>query len=216
MSSVSGAQFEADRPTPPVSGSRPSSGQSPRAKPTEAELIARSRLGDRAAYGQIVVLHQDRLYNALLRLVGDPEEAGELTQEAFTRGLAKISEFRGEASPYTWLFRIGMNLGLGALRKTRQRRTFSLDEKGVDRASAAENNPADQAGRKEMNKLVLAALSRLEPDYRAILVMREIEDFDYQQMSEVLGLPLGTVKSRLFRARLALRDELHGYFDGQQ
>ena len=80
-----------------------------------------------AAYGQIVQLYQDRLYNVLLRMVGDAEEARELTQETFTRGLSKIEGFRGEASPYTWLFRIGINLSISHLRRSQKHRTFSLD-----------------------------------------------------------------------------------------
>src|SRR6185503_18264895 len=90
-------------------------------------LLQKAQAGDRGAYGQIVILYQDRLYNAVLRLVGDREEARELTQEAFTRGLEKIDTFRGDASPYTWLFRIGVNLAISQLRKVRRVRIFSLD-----------------------------------------------------------------------------------------
>src|SRR5580658_8254191 len=120
MSSVSGAQFEADFP--------PSGGDGETARNTV--LLRKARSGDRGAYGQIVVLYQDRLYNALLRMVGDPEESRELTQETFTRGLEKISTFRGESSPYTWFFRIGMNLAISNLRRSHRRRVFSLDGAG--------------------------------------------------------------------------------------
>ena len=80
--------------------------------------------------GQIVLLYQDRLYNAMLRMVGDREEARELAQEAFTRGLVKIQSFRGDASPYTWLFRIAVNLAISQLRKVQKQRVFSLDRPG--------------------------------------------------------------------------------------
>src|SRR5688500_20063489 len=93
-------------------------------------LLQKAQTGDRGAYGQIVVLYQDRLYNAVLRLVGDREEARELTQEAFTRGLEKIDSFRGDASPYTWLFRIAVNLAISQLRKVQRNRVFSLDRPG--------------------------------------------------------------------------------------
>jgi len=193
-------------------------------------LLERARTGDRAAYGQIVVLYQDRLYNAVLRVVGDRDEALELTQEAFTRGLMKLDSFRGDASPYTWLFRIAVNLAISQLRKIQRNRVFSLDrpgsradggdspesgladrvsEDGLGRSVAA--TPSQRIEQRERDEQVLAALGRLDAEYRAVLVMRDVEGFDYQQMADVLGLPLGTLKSRLFRARLALRDELRSY-----
>jgi len=198
-------------------------------------MLRRAQAGDRAAYGQLVLLYQDRLFNAVLRLCGDRDEAAELTQEAFTRGLTKLDSFRGDASPYTWLFRIAVNLAISQLRKVHRARTFSLDApmsggrgngrhdvfaEGGDQASGLVDRvsrerkgdgPSEQIEKRERDEQVLAALGRLDAEYRAVLVMRDIEGFDYQQMAEVLGLPLGTLKSRLFRARLALRDELKGY-----
>src|SRR3954469_14579164 len=116
MSSLSGAHVHAETPVAPeTAGLR------------ELELLRKAKNGQREAYGQIVILYQDRLYNAVLRLIGDREEARELTQEAFTRGLEKIDSFRGDASPYTWLFRIGVNLAISQLRKVKRVRIFSLD-----------------------------------------------------------------------------------------
>lgn len=192
---------------------------------TDAQLMSAARDGDRSAFGQIVVRHQDRLFTAILRMVGDYDEARELAQEAFTRALMKLDSFRGDAQPYTWLFRIAMNLAISRLRKDGRRRVFSIDagRNGragdevqasglLDRASVARSqSPADVVERREEHEQVLAALGRLDAEYRAILVMRDVEGFDYQQMADVLSLPLGTLKSRLFRARLALRDELKGY-----
>lgn len=197
----------------------------------DVALLQKAQGGDRGAYGQIVLLYQDRLYNAVLRLVGDREEARELTQDAFMRGLMKIDSFRGDASPYTWLFRIAVNLAISHLRKVHRVRIFSLDRPGggaksngryadddqasglVDRVARddAERAPAERVEGRERDEAVLAALGRLDAEYRAVLVMRDIEGFDYQQMADILGLPLGTLKSRLFRARMALRDELKGY-----
>jgi len=220
MSSPGGAQFEAQVPvaTPDNACSR------------EQQLLRDAQKGDRAAYGQLVIAYQDRLYNAVLRLIGDREEARELTQEAFTRGLMKINSFRGDASPYTWLFRIAVNLAISQLRKVQRHRTFSLSSSGrggngngrngqddqasslIDRlAQDRDVSPAHSLEHRETGQQVLAALGRLDSEYRAVLVMRDIEGFDYQQMAEVLDLPLGTLKSRLFRARLALRDELKDY-----
>jgi RNA polymerase sigma-70 factor (ECF subfamily) len=226
MSSVSGAHF--DEANFPHAGTD----RTAAADSVELDLLRKAQTGDRGAYGRLVALYQDRLFNAILRMVGDYDEAAELAQETFTRGLDKIDGFRGEASPYTWLFRIATNLSISRLRKVQRRRTFSLDSpvgspngtrgRGaadaedqasslVGRMAGAEPTPHEQAERHERNGKVLEALGRLDAEYRAVLVMRDIEGFDYQQMADVLGLPLGTLKSRLFRARLALRDELKTY-----
>jgi RNA polymerase sigma-70 factor, ECF subfamily len=192
----------------------------------ELGLLRQAQAGDRAAYGQIVRLHQDRLYNAVLRIVGDREEARDLAQEAFARGLMKIGGFRGDASAYTWLFRIAVNLSISRLRKVKRHRVFSLSAPvggaSEDQASAladritdrSATDPADAMENREEGEQVLAALGRLDAEYRAVLVMRDVEGFDYQQMADILELPLGTLKSRLFRARLALRDELRTYLKG--
>jgi RNA polymerase sigma-70 factor (ECF subfamily) len=241
MSSLSGAQHDAAdfSPGPALPGDVAHTGgpgplgeadDPERAVRPDVAMLRRAQTGDRAAYGQVVVLYQDRLYNAVLRLVGDRDEAMELTQEAFTRGLIKINSFRGDASPYTWLFRIAVNLAISQLRKVRRNRVFSLDRPGsrangngryddetqasglLDRVAQDRSElPPERVENRERDQMVLAALGRLDAEYRAVLVMRDIEGFDYQQMADVLGLPLGTLKSRLFRARLALRDELRTY-----
>ena len=228
MSSLSHAHDEAE----PGLNRDSQAQQSPRGARPDIALLLKAQHGDRGAYGQIVLLYQDRLYNAVLRLVGDREEARELTQEAFTRGLMKLDSFRGDASPYTWLFRIAVNLAISQLRKVQRARVFSLDRPGpngngrfdsdqaggfADRvAGDPADAPAERAERRERDEAVLAALGRLDAEYRAVLVMRDIEGFDYQQMADILGLPLGTLKSRLFRARLALRDELRAYLSDRR
>jgi RNA polymerase sigma-70 factor (ECF subfamily) len=224
MSSLSGAQFEAEPPWSAGAGSTGKPGADAQLQRLGI-LVAKARTGDRWAYGQIVLLYQDRLFNAMLRMVGQPEEARELTQETFTRGLEKIDTFRGDAAPYTWLFRIGVNLAITQLRRNQHRRTFSIngipnlgDDSGdhqasglVDRLATDDSSPSQIVEKREEHQMVLDALGRLDPEYRAVLVMRDIEGFDYQQMADALSLPLGTLKSRLFRARLALRDELLPY-----
>ncbi len=233
MTSRSGAQFEADGTPLPSGQARSQAAVREGGENGEldldqiASLFVKARDGDRIAYGQIVIVYQDRLFNGLLRMVGNVEETRELTQETFTRGLEKIGGFRGESSPYTWLFRIGMNLAINHLRRYQRQRTFSLDGRLSDDGGNHEGSQAAQlikgladraesplqaTERIERHEKVLAALSRLDPEYRAVLVMRDGEGFDYQQKADVLGLPLGTLKSRLFRARMALRDELADYF----
>jgi RNA polymerase sigma-70 factor, ECF subfamily len=147
------------------------------------DLMSRARHGDRIAYGQLTARYQDRLFNAVYYLVGDADEAAELTQETISRGLHRISEAGDGQSPYTWLFRSGLNLCIAAQRKSRRRRGFGPGP-------------------------VLEALGRLEPDYRAVIVMHDVDRLDYQQMADVLDMTVVAVQSRLFRARLALWDEL--------
>jgi len=195
----------------------------------DSDLMRKAQKGDRGAFGQVVLNCQDRLYNAVLRMVGNRDEARELTQEAFTRGLEKISGFRGDCAPYTWLFRIAMNLAISQLRKVQRQRVFSLDRSGSnghrgrsdDQASRLLEHvsqsrgvsPSARVEEQERQQQVLEALGRIDAEYRALLVMRDVEGFDYRQMAEVLDLPLGTLKSRLFRARLALREELKSYMN---
>ena len=233
MSSLSGVHPE-DRGTPPTAPKAvAAAGDSDAAQ--DADLFRRAQFGDRGAFAQIVQNYQDRIYNAILRMVGDHEEARDLAQETFTRALVKIDTFRGEAQPYTWLFRIALNLAISQLRKSHRRRTFTLSSgpsgsngragSGSDDQAAGlldrvaqdrGTDPAEQLENRERDEQVIAALGRLDAEYRAILVMRDVEAFDYQQMADVLNLPLGTLKSRLFRARIALRDELRPYIEGQR
>src|SRR2546427_659197 len=171
MSSISRDHYETDL----------AAAQSQNAAPKpDVELLRRAQSGDRAAFGELVIHFQDRLFNAVLRLVGDPEEARELTQEAFTRALVKIETFRGDAAPYTWLFRIAVNLAISQLRKVQRRRVFSLDRPSgngaargdEDQASAlidrvAESrgqDPAQAAENRERDEQVLAALGRLDAE----------------------------------------------------
>ena len=214
----------ADAAPPPTTATTSSDPTAARA----SDLFRRAVAGDRSAFGQLVVIYQDRVYTAVLRMVGDRDEAAELTQEAFAKALANLTTFRGDAHPYTWLFRIATNGVITRLRQAKRRRTFSLD--GLTGTNGGDARPADQAANlldrvrsqaaadpaavaetRERAAQVVAALGRVDPEHRAVLVMRDVDGLDYQQMADVLGLPLGTLKSRLFRARLALRDQLKTY-----
>jgi RNA polymerase sigma-70 factor (ECF subfamily) len=188
------------------------------AKARETELFRLARTGDRGAFGQLALRTQDRLYTAILRMVGDREEARELTQEAFVKALAALDSFRGESGWYTWVFRIGMNLALTHLRRVQRHRTFSLDAPRpgggdqatglADRLVSPDASPDQIAQRHETRQQVLTCLGQLDAEARALLVLRDIEGMDYQQMADVLEVPLGTLKSKLFRARLTLRERL--------
>lgn len=185
----------------------------------QAEWFGLARKGDRGAFAKLVQATQDRLYNAVTRMVAQPADALEVTQEAYAKALEGIGQFRGESQPYTWLFRIALNCAISRRRKEHVRRSLSLDAErrgdGEDqmsslRARIASSGPSpdDIAERRETAEQVRLALSRLEPEVRALLVMRDVEDMDYASMAQVLDVPLGTLKSQLFRARSALREQM--------
>jgi RNA polymerase sigma-70 factor (ECF subfamily) len=173
----------------------------------DAPLIAATLAGDTAAFGRLVGLYQDRLYNSLVRVVGD--DAADIVQDAFVQAYVKLNTFRGSSAFYTWLYRIAFNLAMSHAR--RERKTASLE--GMKESWGCEPvdgqpTPETTVERREEVEMVHVALDELSTEYRMILVLREIEGCRYDQIAEILELPVGTVRSRLFRARLALRDQL--------
>jgi RNA polymerase sigma-70 factor (ECF subfamily) len=175
----------------------------------DALLIEATLAGDKAAFGQLVGRYQDRLYNSLFRVLGSAEDARDLVQDAFVQAYVKLSSFRGTSAFYTWLYRIAFNLAMSHIRK--QRPTASLDgRKSACGEEPVDGQPAPDAGitQRERVELVHAALAELSTEYRQILVLRELEGCRYDEIAEILDLPAGTVRSRLFRARMQLRDRL--------
>lgn len=181
----------------------------------ERELIAAVRRGDLDALGRLLKRYEKRLYNVVLRMVSDREDAAELTQDAMLKIVQHIQDFRGQSALSTWMIRIAMNLSISHLRKRQLRQTTSLDQTAPhdDQGTALRQQLADQrepspdsnVEKKEMLGHLAAALDSVDGDFRAVLVLRDIDQMEYQQIAEVLAIPVGTVKSRLFRARLALR-----------
>lgn len=185
-------------------------------------MLARCRAGDATAFGGLVRAYQDRILNVCWRLCGRYEEAEDLTQEAFVRAFQQIHRFEGKSQFYTWVYRIAVNLALSA-----QRRPSILRHSSFDTAAAgpdgnrdgdghhrpvasSERAPIDAAAANESRELVAAALEQLEPDHRAVVVLRDLDGLDYDEIAEILDVPRGTVKSRLHRGRAALRDLLVG------
>lgn len=184
------------------------------------DLIERCKHGQTAAYGELVSRYQDRVFNVCWRMCGNRADAEDLTQDTFVRALKAIDRFDGRAAFYTWLFRIAVNLVISEQRKKSRRRTVSLDAAGrnrdgeptgswaADRLVSGEDDPDHRLLREEQRELVADALAALEEDHRCVVVLRDLESLDYHQIADILNLPIGTVKSRLHRARLALRDKL--------
>jgi len=186
----------------------------------EEVLIKRSQRGDLEAAGLLIVRYQDRLYNTILKICSNPEDAAELTQETFVKVLEKITDFRGKSSFYTWLFRIGVNLTLNFCKRRGRLVMQSIDGSGRDESERAtarlsgyllcreKADPVGLAQDKEAREIVLRALGRLDEEQRIVLVLRDIEGLSYQEIAEILDIELGTVKSRISRARAGLRDML--------
>jgi RNA polymerase sigma-70 factor, ECF subfamily len=161
---------------------------------------------DRAAFVHLINAFQDPIHNAILRIVGEREEARDLTQETFVRAREKISGYRGECLPYIWFLKIAVQLSISQIRKLQRRRSFSLEggqAASLARRATEEMDTGDQ-------QQLLWALGRLDAEYRAILVMRDVENLDYEQMADILSLPAPVLRTRLFRARMALHDGLAG------
>ncbi len=195
-----------------------------RPEPDEGELLAVIRaaaqrpggLGDddtRAAIERLIAGYQNRVYAICLRMVGHRETAADLTQDTLLKVILGLEGFTGEAKLSTWVIRIAMNVCLTHLRAAKVRRHESLEQyttgTGEGPSSAArEHRPVERVEHGEHRSEVAAALDRLDPEQRGLLILRDVHDLDYERLGEVLGVPVGTVKSRLFRARLALRAEL--------
>jgi RNA polymerase sigma-70 factor, ECF subfamily len=175
----------------------------------DAQLIDLALKGQTEAFGQLVLKYQDRLYNTVLHVVGHAEDARDVVQEAFVQAFLKLDSFRRHSAFYTWLYRIAFNVAITYRR--RRRPTVSMDhlrETSHAEPVDCEDDPAEALDRKERCRQVREAIARLAEEHRAVLVLREIDGCCYETISEILDLPIGTVRSRLHRARLQLREEL--------
>ena len=181
----------------------------------DAQLIDEALAGKRAAFGQLVRKYQGRLFNTLLHVTGSREEAEDACQEAFVQAFVKLETFAGRSAFYTWLYRIAFNLLVS--KRRRKRIEVSMDqhrERTGDEPRDMGEGPGEQLLRAEQVEQVRLAIGRLDEQYRAIIVLREMEGCCYETIAEILNLPLGTVRSRLHRARLQLREQLQDVLSG--
>jgi RNA polymerase sigma-70 factor (ECF subfamily) len=183
----------------------------------DAVLVQQCRQGDSAAAECLILKYQNRIYNAILRICANPDDAAELTQDTFVKIIENIDKFEGRSSFYTWAFRIGINLTLNYCQRSVKLGLKSLDaedsdddeDRGVLKEVLADNglpDPAVVAQNKELCRMVVKALRKLDDAQRAVIVLRDIEGMNYAQIAEVLDIELGTVRSRLSRARTNLRE----------
>jgi RNA polymerase sigma-70 factor (ECF subfamily) len=179
------------------------------AAPPDDRLVEAARKGDRRAFGALVERYQDRLFNTLLRIAGSHEDAADGVQDAFVQAYLKLDTYRGDAQFFTWLYRIAMNQSYSRRRRQRPP-TGSLDDaRAVGRDPPdGKAAPCDRMHQQEQAEQVQQALAALGDQHRKIIVLREVEGWSYEAIAEILEMPIGTVRSRLFRARLQLRDKL--------
>ncbi len=185
---------------------------------TDYSLVERCRDNDDAAFSEVVTRYKAKIYNYIYRMTGSADDAEDLTQEVFIRMYTSIDSFRGQSSLNTWLFRIAGNLCIDRFRRTKNRvPAYSLDEPvGEDAAQTHEvadhtYEPHRLLENVEMAEQIQMALSKLPEKLRATLLLHDIEGLPYEEIAQIVGCPLGTVKSRLFNARMQLRQQLAGY-----
>ena len=165
-------------------------------------LVAQASAGDKAAFGKLVEKHYEMVYAVTYGVVGNREEALDVTQDVFIKVFRQIGDFRGQSKFKTWLYRISINSAIDACRRRRP-------EGPIEEGALFESKipgPREEASREETRKLVEKALESLNPEHRAVLVLREWQELSYEEIAEALQIEMGTVMSRLFYARKRLAE----------
>jgi RNA polymerase sigma-70 factor (ECF subfamily) len=178
----------------------------------DQRLLADSRRGNLQAFGELVRRYQDRLFNTVYRLLDNTEDAQDVVQEAFLSAFQALKSFKGQAQFYTWLYRIAVNSAISLKRKKRvglsihigPGETFAFEP--LDPSEA--NRPDFSLERQEEEQRVQDALNRLSPEHRAVLILKDIQGEKYETMAAILSVPVGTIRSRLHRARMEMRELL--------
>ena len=187
----------------------------------EHQLVERARAGDRAAFQELVERYQRRVFNVCYGMVRNRDDAMDLTQETFVRVHRNLSGFQGNASFYTWIYRIAKNVTIDWIRKAQRRRAVDYDDTirrdpdaatdDVFMASPLGISPARVLGRKELLERIEEAMSTLSDAHREVIVLREIEGMSYQDIADAAGISIGTVMSRLHHARKYMQRSLQDY-----
>jgi RNA polymerase sigma-70 factor (ECF subfamily) len=187
-------------------------------KPTDEQLVAAYLEGDQKAFEELVERYKNRIYNLAYRMLGNAEDAYDLVQEVFLLLVRKLPSFRGESRFSTWLYRVALNACYDRARKGRNHLSLQespgedLPELGETLADDRAVSPEENMERAEIRSRVQEAISKLPPKFRQVVVLHDIQGYDYREVAEILGISLGTVKSRLNRARNRLARELSGYW----
>jgi RNA polymerase sigma-70 factor (ECF subfamily) len=173
------------------------------------DLLGRLRRGEPGAFEDLVIAHQHRVYGLALRMLGRPAEAEDVAQEVFFRAHRGLAGFRGDARLSTWLHTICSRLCLTRLAERRQR--GDPDDTALATLADGRAGPEEHAARGELATALQAALDRLDPERRLVVLLRDVEGLAYEEIAAALDLPVGTVRSRLSRARAELRERLDAF-----
>jgi RNA polymerase sigma-70 factor (ECF subfamily) len=185
----------------------------------EAAVVAQARLGDATAFSELLRRYEGKIFRLALHITQNREDAEDVLQETFLKAYEHLDQFQGQSKFYTWIVRIAVNQALMKLRKRKSDRSVSLDdtidtgEDTVAREIAGwDENPEQQYSREELSRILGGAVDDLAPIYRAVFVLRDVDELSTEETAEALGLSVPAVKSRLLRARLQLRDKLTRFF----
>jgi len=183
----------------------------------DTQLIERTLSGDRSAFNGLVTKHQDRLYSSMLGVTGSAEEAEDVVQDAFVRAFTKLSSFQQSSQFFTWLYRIAFNTALSRHRRRRSRVSldYTRETTGLEPVDDAES-PEEPMLRRERVAMVRQAMDQLTEEHRMILVLREMDENSYETIAEILEISIGTVRSRLSRARFQLKLILESIQDAEE
>jgi RNA polymerase sigma-70 factor (ECF subfamily) len=183
----------------------------------EASLVAQAKAGNVDSIERLIMKYQQRIYNTILKICGNADDAAELTQDTFVRVMQSLKGFRAQSGFYTWMFRIAVNLTLNFCKRNAKVSFQSLQGEPdeslklqlkdflIDKTSP---QPPELAATNELHNLVINALEKLDIDQRTVVVLRDIEQMNYTEIAETLGIETGTVKSRIARGRKNLREIL--------
>ena len=191
----------------------------PKTEPTDHQLVLRVQKGDKRAFDLLVLKYQYKLQAIVSRFVRDTDEVADVTQEAFIKAYRALPKFRGDSQFYTWLYRIAINTAKNYL-VSKSRRPSSTDIDVADAEQFADNakliddaSPEDFIMTQELSHVIQDSLSQLPEDLRTALTLREFEGMSYEEIAAVMGCPVGTVRSRIFRAREFIDKHVSGESD---
>jgi RNA polymerase sigma-70 factor, ECF subfamily len=180
-------------------------------------LVDRARLGDRHAFDLLVLKYQSRLLSLVNRLVSNQSDALDVLQDTFVKAYRSLHTFRGESALYTWLYRIAVNTAKNYLAsKLKEAKDISVDDPSSDELSVLRDfsTPDEEAGAEELQRTILHAIEQLPDDLKQALTLRELEGMSYDEIALVMNCPIGTVRSRIFRARDYVVQEISQKFPG--
>jgi RNA polymerase sigma-70 factor (ECF subfamily) len=179
---------------------------------SDAECVRRLQRGDTNAFEILVRRHEKTIFNLVYRMLGDYDEAAETSQEVFLSAYRAIDRFRGDANFSTWLYRIALNHTSTRRRSLNRHQQRSVAIEDTEPVRDPQPGPAETLEKKELRERVQKALNSLEPDDATLILLRDMQDIPYDEVARLLEIPVGTVKSRLHRARQALKSQLASYF----